>query len=1144
MRGIVTLEARDKDTLELQGRWEQENIITEAFVWTGMRSFYSVNGVLSISDAVFEPSIIPPVVPFPPANGFYFQHRQQDVFGVPSYEVFDKTLSTPTYVQLSGRFLPPTATRTIATVMVSFTPNTTASYYESYNNNVCRAYAKLSVPCIQTTTQVYDIYYRIFFDYEETDSDIHAATYEKMLRRWGITAGGSQYNYDGGARNPVCWQLIYPFATHHIAPADRQTYTQQAPILMNSYLYLNSAPHTTLGFRSNRSPTFTDQLGQIVNGIYTMDPWGNVYGEHNFGDKFSKIQNVISHREQLQTTNANPFLDVDNLPTGTGRVNIDGTWNDEEAHVNDDLYFYRKLPEWNHVEITLDGQVGTAEYKYVRQQFAGLMYWEGNRYHYKHLPVLHMHQPGHADYGLTKFGATDDTVFGVEQLSATIRFDDSSVIIPKKDKVALYSVATSRMYIIAGAFTDVHQVAVRNGIIYIACRATGLWQCNPRTSLTATLVTVGGYRTPDFSKCHGVTVGYNDVLWAVGEDALASYNGTTWTLYDPTTGHPFGASNAIFPRIAYVKADPESATNQLLFVYQPSDPTTALGFWWSTATTVQDTGTQPPLANSGRPRINKSHVGGLLGTWAVRSNDRVYLSAFNGATWTAAAGSTTTGDQVMRAGNSVLWVKDTNNTPYLFQYTGYSEVEVGDIQGADRFFAGYYYARMRYTHHQLLSADGTQHSTVSSSSVVYGEGYHNYCNVGTSARGGYGGAADQHTSFELAPGLRFTLLKMTTGQVGAFVNTYGLATSPHGGLHSWLAVRRYGWNGSAWVYNHASSKVTHADVQPLLDGVTVSFENGTSGTAFRAPNNWRFGLCRGLFKDNATRAQFKLATYYAKTKTGLAPLSSSTVPAMTALTTGLALIDTTNKSNGVTQAGSGEVTFPGNNSGQFAVSTKQVTGDFEVAVNVDQLKAATTHGTTMVGVGKLSALGYSASPANGSQPLVGIYAVSATEWRVVVRGSHVYTGTFTGTTDITIQRLAGIITIKRNGVVVYTVNGASMPPADQRLDLIWVAYFNWSPLLANRTAPAMTVLTNGSDNGIFLGSSVDRTESFNLRFKGVDTFILPVVTLNGVEVPLKTDGTLPAPNEVSIDWQKGAFYFNAADVGKTFTVNCTRVFSQ
>lgn len=37
-------------------------------------------------------------------------------------------------------------------------------------------------------------------------------------------------------------------------------------------------------------------------------------------------------------------------------------------------------------------------------------------------------------------------------------------------------------------------------------------------------------------------------------------------------------------------------------------------------------------------------------------------------------------------------------------------------------------------------------------------------------------------------------------------------------------------------------------------------------------------------------------------------------------------------------------------------------------------------------------------------------------------------------------------------------------------------------------------------------------------------------------------GTLPAPGEITLDCESGIAYFNEADVGKSITLNCTRVF--
>ena len=111
----------------------------------------------------------------------------------------------------------------------------------------------------------------------------------------------------------------------------------------------------------------------------------------------------------------------------------------------------------------------------------------------------------------------------------------------------------------------------------------------------------------------------------------------------------------------------------------------------------------------------------------------------------------------------------------------------------------------------------------------------------------------------------------------AFVAQIGLDSTPHGGAMRWVATKEYGWDGSKWVYGGTDGRPTHSTQQELLDGVTVKFEDGTTGTSFLTPNYWKFGLCRGLLKDNATRARFVTPFYVSKNLSGNAPLSGSEI---------------------------------------------------------------------------------------------------------------------------------------------------------------------------------------------------------------------------------------------------------------------------
>jgi hypothetical protein len=88
--------------------------------------------------------------------------------------------------------------------------------------------------------------------------------------------------------------------------------------------------------------------------------------------------------------------------------------------------------------------------------------------------------------------------------------------------------------------------------------------------------------------------------------------------------------------------------------------------------------------------------------------------------------------------------------------------------------------------------------------------------------------------------------------------------------------KSYGWNGSAWELGHAGSKVTHAGAEPLLNGLTIAFSNGTT-PSFTAGDFFTFAVANGLVKDNATRVDYSYG-FYVKPIKFEEPLSG-TVPA-------------------------------------------------------------------------------------------------------------------------------------------------------------------------------------------------------------------------------------------------------------------------
>lgn len=71
----------------------------------------------------------------------------------------------------------------------------------------------------------------------------------------------------------------------------------------------------------------------------------------------------------------------------------------------------------------------------------------------------------------------------------------------------------------------------------------------------------------------------------------------------------------------------------------------------------------------------------------------------------------------------------------------------------------------------------------------------------------------------------------------------------------------YGWNGSAWVKDNASSKLTHASDAALINGLQVKFENGLTTPHFTSTDYFTQSVNKGLLKDNATDLYFASQWY-------------------------------------------------------------------------------------------------------------------------------------------------------------------------------------------------------------------------------------------------------------------------------------------
>lgn len=1208
VRGEVTYVLRDAKTDEIIREHTQENIITENF-YTKLLNTWQFGFNIVVTNAIMEPSRYTTFFPGSGTGDTVTQYPSRIIPALGVYSAYyDASPPTEQYVQFAGRYDAPAigSTRVINSVCLgarvsafygspTTTPDTDSSLLATSTTPSSRpqamAFLKLTSPCIQTDQQVLDVYYRLFFPHTATTTNIPYFIYsiQFISNNWTSTNFGG---YPGA-------NTIYPFRLPKVKAGDeglttlpyRSMYSlpnggHPTSSLNTSFTLTNSAVVTGVKGVNQTDATFTVNAGTMITSVMAMT---SVPTYAALLSKTNKIQNLIGTAQELTSPTAPSFLDVDNLPTGTGKVYLSGTWNNIGTPSSPGLYYSSILPEYNRIVITTSGAVATSQYKIVRQKFFGYMNRLTNIYINSNYRTPSRIIPALSPSGISANGTTvqydnnrsiaediTETFFSVQQLSACCRFDDSSFIWVKKNKIILYSLGAGEYWKINGTYTNIHQIAVMNNKIYIACRDTGLWVVDPYSNLTPVSLSSPG-DSINLSTCHGVAKGYGNIIWAVGANCLASFDGTTWSRYDSTTSPAFtmtGISDGNWSNISYIKVDEDSATNEMLLVrkFDATSDSTLLGVWWSTAGVTSNTGAEatPTSITAGRPRVHRGHVGGQAGYWIMLTQGQWRRMVFGSTAFTSITNvlpyTTTT------AINSTQLISVPSSLCLLYQSATFVKNALGQVRswhsdaatvqtsGNSDFYS---YGLAQETVDSTGTIDVAYTGSVSSMSMTDSEfqpGYgtsgdvgstSNYLPAKTSTQGSYSGAMDMAHNFVLCPGIMITV--NSDGGTSAIPSTpanriygpttrvtnFGLDYTQSGGAMAYVAQQQYGWNGSAWELNNSSGKPTHTTTDALFDGVTVRFENGGSGTSFQTPNLYKFGLCEGILKDNATRGIYQANLYaYRKTTPDVTDLESSVVPSSRSGTTGIVGININNTSGNVSTNVNGDVIFPGQNNRQYAVGDKQLVGDFVLSIDVSSLNATDVRNSMMVGITRE---GY----WFGGLPYIAWFTYAGTLY-TYDGGTETAIGTIgTGTTSLEIRRVGPTITLWRNGVIARTITSTGIRINDLNLDVMYSTYTTvdtvYLPVTGTR-APRATIVSNGSVIYANMGSSSLNTGYYSPRFYGVDIFYgAGSFTMNGTAVTPKTDGTAPLAGEITIDNVRGTMYFNSADIGKSITARYTTI---
>jgi len=781
--GIIRLDFRDADTMEIKRTVEQKNAIAIGGVYslimpnrTSQQSTLFANGSGKFSGQRIAVGNRVSSDGMRTMGTALFNYTVDPAFKFEDTEPQDWTFfsGSPDYVEKVGRFNQPASNRTINTIQI----------LDDFDGKQAFATASLNTPCIQTTSEVLDITYRIQFFYQTPDPallpvalDYGEGISQSMVESPG-GAGGNRFPSHTtfmGTAIPVDGDILNGMI---VDPTNQGT----TALCIKSHLKNEYSLNKTI---SNNIGTVIRSLGYggVGNAAYLNVPgnlvpmstaWAPI-APSTFPNK--PIQTIHNH-----SANAIEWgLDVDFLSTSQGSITLDGSsWTNPD------------WPEFYRIDHTVTGQVGVSRYMWRVRRTTG---FNGNTYqpnfcvsnrsdfvlwsHY--MDTTHTLKTNAKGHGLR-------TVYAFEEYDQEtfVTWDSTGITVNnvnKTDIVNFESTTTPALPV-----TGVNQVAVdSSGNIWVACKSTGLYKItDPFGSPTVTKMTTATNTLPASSEdnCYGVAIGFNGDLLAVVEGALVrSTNPTGATpLFASESFTYTGISDSNWGNVLYMRTDRDSPDYQSNIVAVISG-TTQQQVWWSTAATPGITGlVSASFTEGGIGAINQSLFGRLMcsrrgGLWkwhgTAQSNGQSYLVEFG------TTNSTLIGDFAGPGHGQGGFMYDYYDTPYFMACADYSSFDKRlGIWSADNKLYGAYEGQNSVTTGLYNTASAMAWETGG------GRGIHINRDVSGSNQGE--NAAYPLRCSDMAP--RATeYLDPLNGQYSPMEEIF------------W---RRYHWNGASWELNY------------------------------------------------------------------------------------------------------------------------------------------------------------------------------------------------------------------------------------------------------------------------------------------------------------------------------------------------------
>ena len=806
LEGEVILTLRDKDTLEVKQVLQQKNAITlygitaimsaTAASWLGgtyMGKFIQITERLTSTG-------------FIAGSGVNRTFNSDDDAEDSETSPWTFTAGSPDFVQKTGRFLAPATDRTINTIYLT-------GAVQTAQRNVFSV-ASLSTPCVQTTSEVLDITYRIELFYQSPLPGAIPVSFDfdKMIAR--RLAGNSV------PVTPIGQLGGFPYLTFAMAcsaPPDPDLYqgmTTQRNNINNGGTSDGGGTmiksHGKVAF--NQSQEIADNIGRVFKTMgygttdnFGADYWDAVYagkasGHRGFGNRSTvwapiapdsfinkPVQTIHNHSASADEWG----LDVDNLATSQGTLTIDGSsWTD--------LTF----PEFYRIDHTFTGETGVSRYAFRKRYTLG---FNGSGYAPQQIESQ-IHQlwqmKNAADDGILYQTIVDG--HGLKQRYKIAEYNEDTFMTWDLTGITLANINSSAAVHFDSAttpalpVTDVRQIAVDSaGGVWVACGATGLYRIDdPFGTPTVTKMTeatnslVGGSE----DNAYAVAIGFGGDIFALVEGGLISTS-------NPTGGTPTfstesftytGVSDANWSRVIYMRMDADHPDFQLGLAANLTDILdTVTTVWWDNTAPGGITG---PVQSGSTGEALGELTGGL------------FECSARGGYWTR-VGALYTGDHIQNLTWGTTSVSDIGHNAlgrarpaYFYDYydTPYS-------------IAGGQYAPSVYSHRNKkysFQPTGGQTWQTSQSFKGFGlalqtgsgKGYFMTCANQASTTGTMGGTAHPNRIFPVCPS---NYLDPLNGQ--------------HSPLEE-MAWDRYHWNGAAWELNY------------FADAIDTGFAGGIDGS--------------------------------------------------------------------------------------------------------------------------------------------------------------------------------------------------------------------------------------------------------------------------------------------------------------------------